>query len=61
MASPTAPAVTPTACLALADGTVFRIPACIVATMAGGLVVTVNEYLDSAAARPLMEAFAAKA
>jgi ketosteroid isomerase-like protein len=44
------------ACGTVADGSTFRIPACVVATLKGGKVTTLHEYLDSAAARPLIKA-----
>ncbi len=40
------------------DGTTFTIAVCVVATVSNGKISSMNEYLDTAAARPLMEALA---
>ena len=40
------------------DGTPFKVAVCVVATVANGKISTMNEYLDTAAARPLMDALA---
>jgi ketosteroid isomerase-like protein len=48
------------ACGKLADGTEFRMAVCVVATVENGLITSLREYLDLAAARPLGKALAAR-
>jgi ketosteroid isomerase-like protein len=44
------------ACGTVPDGTTFRIAACVVASVKDGRITSLHEYLDSAAARPLIKA-----
>lgn len=44
------------ACGTVSEGTTFRIPACVIATMKDGRITSIHEYLDTAAARPLIKA-----
>jgi ketosteroid isomerase-like protein len=48
------------ACGTVPDGTAFRIPACVVATVKNGRIASLHEYLDSAAARPLIRALSSR-
>ncbi len=45
----------------LPDGSVLRLPACIVAETAGGKVTSLREYFDSAAAKGLLKLLAGAA
>lgn len=45
----------------LPDGTTFRMAVCVVATVLNGKITTMHEYLDTAEAKPLMEALARRA
>lgn len=38
------------------DGSAFKVAVCVVATVEDGRIATMHEYLDTAAARPLVEA-----
>ncbi len=42
------------ACGTLADGTTFRLAACVVATVSNGRITAAHEYFDSVEARELM-------
>jgi ketosteroid isomerase-like protein len=48
------------ACGTVPDGTTFRIAACVVATVKDGNITSMHEYLDSAAARPLIKALSSR-
>lgn len=43
-------------CGTVPGGTSFQVAVCVVATTKDGKIATMNEYLDTGAARPLMEA-----
>ena len=43
-------------CGTLADGTSFRVAVCVVATVGGGRITSMHEYLDTAEAKPLFDA-----
>jgi ketosteroid isomerase-like protein len=45
-----------TICTTLPDGNEFRMPACVVADVAGGKITELREYFDSAAATALADA-----
>ena len=45
-------------CFTLLDGTVIRLVACVVATIKGGLIASLREYVDSAQAAALVKALA---
>jgi ketosteroid isomerase-like protein len=45
----------------LADGSQIDFPVCVVAEISDGLVISVREYVDTAAAAPLLAALAARA
>ena len=46
-------------CGTLANGTAFRVAVCVVATVAGGRITSMHEYLDTAEAKPLLDALSA--
>ena len=45
----------------LADGTAINLAACIVASVSSGLVTSVREYVDTAAAAPMLAALSRRA